>query len=427
MLGAEEALEAVLGQARPLGGEVAGLAAATGRILLDPVRADRDQPPFDRVLVDGYAVRAASLGSGARLRVVAEIAAGQTSRTVVGPGEAAAVMTGAPMPPGADAAIMVEHTARESVAGEEFVTWPAPGASPPPVRPGTAVAPRGCETRAGTVLLRPGGRITAAAAGVLASVGKVRVQVGRRPTVAVMSTGDELLHPRARRPGPARIRDANSPMLAARCRALGLRVRRLGIVRDDPERLRTAIRTGLESDVLLLSGGVSMGRFDYVEPVLEGLGVRLLVTSVRIRPGKPFVFGFREEDSASSGLVFGLPGNPVSAFTAFELFARPALDRLEGMERVRRPRFRVRLLNPVVNRGPRQAFLPGRVRTAPDGVLEAHGIRSVGSADLGAIGQANALLVLPAGAGEAPPGAEILAMPLEGFPDSGPGWQDPRG
>ena len=425
MLTAAEALEVVLGRVRPLDGETVGLAAAPGRVLLDPVRADRDQPPFDRALVDGYAVRAESLGREARLRVVAEIAAGQTSRTIVGSGEAAAVMTGAPMPPGADAAIMVEHTVRHLVAGDDFVTWPAPAASPPPVGPGTGVAPRGCETRAGTTLLGVGGRITAAAAGVLASVGRVRVRVGKRPSVAVMSTGDELLHPRARRPGPARIRDANSTMLVARCRALGFRVRRLGIVRDDPEQLRAAIQSGLESDALLLSGGVSMGRFDFVEPVLESLGVRLLVTSVRIRPGKPFVFGLREGGRTPS-LVFGLPGNPVSAFTTFELFARPALDRLEGIEAVARPRFRVRLLNPAVNRGPREAFLPGRVRTAAGGVLEAHVIRSVGSADMGAIGQANALLVIPERAGEAPRGARLPAIPLEGFPDPGPGWQDPR-
>ncbi len=426
MLSVEEATAVVLEHTRPLPAEVVGLGSARGRVLREAVAADRDQPPFDRASVDGYAVRAASLAGGGRLRVVGEVAAGQWPRVPVGPGEAVAVMTGAPMPAGADAAIMVEHTVRETQGGTEFVSWPAPGTTPPPVRPGTRVSPRGAEIRAGAPLLTPGVRLSSPATGVLAAVGRTRVLVGRRPRIAVVSTGDELVHPRARAPGPARIRDANSHLIAARARSLGLPVRRLGIVRDDPAALARAMRVGLESDVLLLSGGVSMGRFDFVEPVLEGLGARLLVTAVRIRPGKPFVFGVRDDGQESRRLIFGLPGNPVSAFTTFEVLTRPALDRLEGMSHPDRPRVRARLAAPLTNRGGRRAFLPGRVASGPDGSLEARPVRSVGSADIGALGQANALLVAPENAGVIPAGEEILAMPLEGFPDAGSWWEDSR-
>jgi molybdopterin molybdotransferase len=272
----------------------------------------------------------------------------------VNPGEAAGVMTGAPLPDGADASIKVEDTVRDG----EFVVWPAPGRDPGAVEPGTGVTARGAEVRRGTRLLEAGARISPAAVGLLATVGHVRVTVGKRPRVAVFSTGDELRHPRTARPLPAQIRDANSHMLAARCRVMGFPVRRLGLAADDPERLAATIASGLASDVLLISGGVSMGRYDYVEPVLEAAGARLLVTAVAIRPGKPFVFGVAEGERPV--LVFGLPGNPVSALTTFEVFAGPALRALEGHADPRPPLPAARLLGPVTQRGPRRAFLPAR-------------------------------------------------------------------
>lgn len=428
MLSVTEALEVVLREARPLGVETVSFGAARGRVLAETVRADRDQPPFDRAMVDGIAVRAASVAGGGRLRMVGEVAAGKAPRVRVGPGEAASVMTGASMPEGADAALMVEHTVREAEGDREFVSWPAPGTSPPPAAPGTGVAWRGSEIRAGTPLLAPGIRLSAAAVGVLAAVGRVRVLVRRRPRTAVLSTGDELVHPRTRVPGPARIRDANSHLVAARCRALGLPVHRLGVAPDDPAGLAAAIGRGLAADVLFLSGGVSMGRFDFVEPVLARLGVRLLVTAVRIRPGKPFVFGVCDPgDGGRRTLVFGLPGNPVSAFTTFEVLARPGLERLEDAPGADRPRIRVRLLAPMRNPGPRPAFLPGRVSVGAGGELAARPVRSAGSADLGALAQANALLVVPERAGAVPAGAAVTAVPLAGFPDAGPVWKDPRG
>lgn len=420
MIPVEEALRRILERTERLPAETVGLGEARGRVLQEDVLADRDLPPFDRSAVDGYAVRAACLANGGRLRVVDQVPAGVVPRVPVGPGEAAAVMTGAPISEGADAAIMVEDTVREG----DFVVWPAPGRNPPPLAPGNRVTARGAEVRKGATLLEAGIRVTPAGVGLLATVGKARVAVASRPRVAVFSTGDELRHPRTRRPGPAQIRDANSHLIAARCRALGLPVRRLGFAPDDPERLAATIRSGLTADVLFVSGGVSMGRYDYVEPVLERAGVRLLVTAVAIRPGKPFVFGVRE--GSRPVLVFGLPGNPVSALTTFEVFARPALEALQGIADPRPARPRVRLLAPVSNRGPRRAFLPARAGLAEDGALAARPIRSQGSGDIAAVALANALVVVPEDAGTVPAGESVEAQPLPGFPDAGTGWHDPR-
>ena len=420
MLSVGETLRQI-GRVRPLPPETVGLAGALGRVLREPVLADRDLPPFDRALVDGYAVRASSLsGGGGRLRIVDEIPAGTVSRVAVGAGEAAAIMTGAPMPVGADAAVMVEDTLREG----RFVSWPAPGRPAAPVLPGQRVMRRGGEVRAGTTLLEPGFRLTPAGVGLLATVGKVRVRVGRRPTVAVLSTGDELTHPRTRSPRPAQIRDANSHMVTARCRSLGLRARRLGFVPDDPARLSAAIAAGLTADVLFISGGVSMGRFDFVEPMLEAQGIRLHLNAVAIRPGKPFVFGTGGAEDRT--LVFGLPGNPVSALTTLEVLARPALERLEGLREPGRPRVAARLANPITNRGPRRAFLPARVAAGAGGELRATPVRSAGSADIAALALSNALLIVPEEAGTVPAGEMLAVQPLPGFPDSSPGWSDPR-
>lgn len=420
MISVEEALGRILERIRRLPTETVSLGEARGRVLREDVFADRDLPPFNRSAVDGYAVRAACLANGGRLRIVDQVPAGAMPRAPVGPGEAAAIMTGAPIPEGADAAIMVEDT----VLDGDFVVWPAPGRNPPPVAPGNRVTARGAEVRKGAKLLEAGIRITPAGVGLLATVGKARVAVAGRPRAAVFSTGDELRHPRSSRLGPAQIRDANSHMIAARCRALGLPVRRLGFAADDPEHLARTIRAGLTADVLFISGGVSMGRYDYVEPVLERAGVRLLVTAVAIRPGKPFVFGVRE--GSRPVFVFGLPGNPVSALTTFEVFARPALDALQGIADPRPPRPSVRLLAPVSQRGPRRAFLPARVGLADDGALTAQPVRSQGSGDIAAVALANALVIVPEDAGTIPAGDRVEVQPLPGFPDAGAGWHDPR-
>jgi len=265
-------------------------------------------------------------------------------------------------------------------------------------------------------------------------VGKVRVKVGRRPSAAVLSTGDELAEPGTRNLAPAAIRDANSHLLAARCRALGLPTRRLGFVRDDRNRLRHALREGLESDILLVSGGVSMGRFDFVEPELDALGAERLVTAVAIRPGKPFVFAVVPRSGVSEKpprLVFGLPGNPVSAFTTFEIFARSAIARMEG-EAAPSPSavrtVRAVLAGAAKNPTPRQTFQPAFAGVSADGRLHVRPIRIYGSADIAALALANALLVLPPRQGTLAAGAEAKVLPLAGFPAARnpASWTDPR-
>ncbi len=416
-----EARGAILARTPMLGTEEVGLGAACGRVLRETIRADRDQPPFDRALVDGYAVRAADLGTGRPLRIRGTVPAGRAADFGIGPGEAAAIMTGAPMPSGADAVILVEHTDSDG----RRISWPVAGfRSLPPVEPGDQVARRGRDARAGSPLLGEGLRLTPGGIGLLATVGRTRVRVGLRPRIAVLSTGDELAHPRKRSLRTAEIRDANSHMLAARCRALGLRTRRLGFVRDRPVALARAVEEGLREDVLLVSGGVSMGRFDLVEDVLVECGATLHITSVAIRPGKPFVFATVGDPVRR--LVFGLPGNPVSALTTLDVLVRPAFDRSEGLADPARPRIRVRLETPVSNPGPRQACLPVRVRSGRNGDLTACPIPIRGSGDISAIALANGLLVLP-GTSATPAGAPALVEPLPGFPDpDAAAWRDPR-
>lgn len=435
MIAVPDALRIVLERTPTAPAEEVPISRAAGRVLREAVRADRDFPPFDRAAVDGYAVRAADLVSGeARLPVSGLSRAGRSPRFLVRPGRAAAVMTGAPMPEGADTAIPVEHTEEE----DGFVRWPRPGpgagggapagAAAPPPRAGSRVTRRGAEAAAGSLLLAPGARLTAAGVGLLAAVGRTRVSVGRRPSAAVVSTGDELAHPSARRIGPARIRDANSWLLAARCRAHGLETRRLGIVRDEPEALASAIRRGLEAEMLFLSGGVSAGRFDHVEEVLAAAGVRLLITAVAIRPGKPFVFGAAEPPGRT--LVFALPGNPASALTTFEVFAAPAIRRFEGLAAPEPALFRASLGGALPAAGPRRAYLPARLTARPDGSLEVFPVRSRGSGDLSALALANGLVILPEGRGPARAGEEVPVLPLDSGPDAvgaAAGWHDPRG
>lgn len=435
MIPVSEALRIVLERAPAAPPEEIPISRAAGRVLREAVRADRDFPPFDRASVDGYAVRAADLASGeARLRLSGLSRAGRSPQFVVRPGRAAAVMTGAPMPEGADTAIPVEHTEEE----DGFVRWPRPrpeaagsagaGAVASPPSRGSRITRRGAEAAAGSLLLAPGARLTAAGVGLLAAVGRTRVSVGRRPSAAVVSTGDELAHPSARRIGPARIRDANSWLLAARCRAYGLETRRLGIVRDEPEALAAAIRRGLEAEMLFLSGGVSAGRFDHVEEVLAAAGVRLLVTAVAIRPGKPFVFGAAEPPGRT--LVFALPGNPASALTTFEVFAGPAIRRFEGLAAPEPAVVRARLREALPAAGPRRAYLPARLAFRPDGSPEVFPIRSRGSGDLSALALANGLVILPEGEGPTRRGEEVAVLPLDSGPDPAgetAGWHDPRG
>jgi molybdopterin molybdotransferase len=380
--------------------ETVDLLAGLGRVLAEEMVADRDFPPFARSTRDGYAVRAADLAEvPARLEVVGEVKAGNwpdPAQCSVGRGQAVGIMTGAPLPAGADAVVMVEHTSllaegnfvevRHSVsAGENFV-------------------PRGAEARAGQRLLDRGRRLDHAGVAIAASLGKSQVQVFRKPRVAVLSTGDEVVEIDAT-PGPAQIRNSNSYSLAAQVQNAGGEAVRLGIARDERGQLRALIEEGLGCDLLLLTGGVSMGKYDLVEQVLGELKAEFYFTGAEIQPGRPVVFGSCGARAAGEGTravapalhkkyFFGLPGNPVSTMVTFELFARPTIEALAGMTPRGLVFLRARLKSGIRTKTGLKRFLPA-VLSGEFENAEVELARWQGSGDIAALAQANCYVVIP--------------------------------
>jgi molybdopterin molybdotransferase len=404
MIPVEDALEIVRQETPVLPSEEVALEDALGRVLSEGVRSAGDMPPFDRAAMDGYAVRAADVKEApVALEVVGEVRAGQWPEVEVGPAQAVRIMTGAPVPRGATAVQPVEKT---RPLDEFRVTVLVP------VEEGAHVAPRGCEVKKGDTVLARGRLVDAAAVAVLAATGHTRVRVGGRPRVALLVTGDEVVAV-GERPGPGQIRNSNGPAIAALARLAGAEVLSLGVAPDCEEAIGEAVRAGLDTDLLVVSGGVSAGDYDLVEPVLEEAGVTFFFTGVAIKPGAPLVFGRRGRT-----LVFGLPGNPVSAQVTFELFVRPALLLMQGARAVARPRVAVELLAPLRNRSGRKAHAPARVRWE-DGRFVARPVRSMGSGDLVAHARANALVVLDAGRTEAETGETAEAVLLGSFLEDG--------
>jgi molybdenum cofactor synthesis domain-containing protein len=401
MIPVDRALEIVLAHTRPLPAEDVLLEHAVGRVLAEDVASDLDLPPFDRAMMDGYALRAEDTGvAPARLVVAGQVRAGQHFDGVVQPGQAVQIMTGAPVPPGADAVQQVEKT-RAADGGRAVEILDR-------VEKGVHIAPAGCEVRAGQTVLRQGLTIDPAAVSVLAAVGRGRVRVGRRPTVSIVVTGDELVDV-WHLPGRGRIRDSNGPAVLAMARWAGAEARLVGPVPDQPDRIAEAVRAGLRADVLVLSGGVSEGAFDLVEEVLARFDVGFQFTKVAIKPGAPLVFGRRGDT-----LVFGLPGNPVSAQVTFDLFVRAALLRLQGARVVARPAGEAELLEPLRNRSGRRAYVPARARWE-EGRLVARPVPSQGSADVVAHAQANALAILEAARTSAAAGEKVPVILLGNF------------
>jgi len=362
--------------------ETVELLASPGRVLAEAIVADRDFPPFARATRDGYAVRAADLAQvPARLEVLGEVKAGdwpEPDKCSVGRGQAVGIMTGAPLPSGADAVVMVEYTAatggiveiqRGVKSGENFV-------------------PRGAEARAGQLLLDRGRRLDHAGIAIAASVGKGHVQVFRRPRVAVLSTGDEVVEVDAT-PGPAQIRNSNSYSLAAQVQDAGGEAVRLAIAPDERGRLRELIEEGLGCDLLLLTGGVSMGKYDLVEQVLGELKAEFYFTGAEIQPGRPVVFG-----SCSKKYFFGLPGNPVSTMVTFELFARPMIEALAGMTPQSLIFLRAQLKSEIRTKTGLKRFLPA-VLSGEFENAEVELARWQGSGDIAALARANCYVVIP--------------------------------
>jgi molybdopterin molybdotransferase len=407
MLTIVEALEAVLDRAVPLAGRPTALADALGCALAEDVAADIDMPPFDKALMDGYAVRASDLAGGdRRLAIGEEITAGRTPTRPLGPREAASIMTGAPIPVGADAVVMVERTRREG----EFVII-----DDPDVSPGRNRLQRGREMRAGEIVLTRGTALNAPRLGLLAAVGRPIVSVVPRPKVIVVSTGDELVEP-GQVPGPGQIRNSNATMQGALAAASGAEVESLPIVPDEPESLRQALARGLAADVLIITGGVSAGNRDLVPATLEALRVERVFHKVRLKPGKPLWFGVAptRRDGSPAPLVFGLPGNPVSGVVGFLLFVRPALDVLAGRAGRADRSVPARLSRPFNHSGDRPTYHPSRVfeATVPGHLVDVEPLDWAGSADLRTVARADGFAIFPAGDRAYAPGEIVRFLPL---------------
>jgi len=386
LLDVDVARRLVLEAATPLPAEEVELDSALGRVLAEDVTSTADLPPFDSSAMDGIALLA---GDGGELKVVGESRAGRPADRAVGPGEAIAISTGAQMPAGADAVVPVERI--ETANGIVRV---------PDVQPGANVRYAGEDVRAGELVLPSGTDIGPAEIGVLASLGRSRVRCGVVPRVAILVTGDELVD--AGRPlGPGQIHDSNLHALSALALRAGARVAHREHVRDDREATVTALRAALEgADVVCVSGGVSVGEHDHVKPALEELGVRQHFWGVRLKPGKPTWFGTRGET-----LVFGLPGNPVSAMVTFVLFARPALRALAGAD-PSASRASAVLETPVRRSREREQAIRCRLSPRDDG-WHAEPTKEQGSHILTSMLGADALARIPAGDGELAAGTRV--------------------
>lgn len=408
LLSVVEARERILSHFQPVAAERLPLAECSQRVLAVDVAAAADLPPFDNSSMDGFAVQAADLleaapASPRTLRVVADIPAGSQPTIVLMPGQAARIMTGAPLPQGADAVVPVEDTdfqnrAAGAPAPEQVQVFQS-------VKPGDSTRPRGMDVRAGEIVLRAGRVLKAPELGLLAMLGEAEVSVHRKARVALLSSGDELV-PVDEALTPGKIHDSNSYMLAALLESANVEVLHLGVAADRREAVEALLAKTIElkADLILTSAGVSVGAFDYVKEVIEANG-RLDFWRVNMRPGKPLAFG------EYRGIkLIGLPGNPVSAFVGFEVFVRPALGRLSGSGTASRPTVRVRLGEEIESDG-RESYLRAEVREE-NGVPTAYLSGHQGSANLLALTRANALLIIPAGVKSAPAHREVDAWML---------------
>lgn len=385
------------------------LSDALGLVLAEDALTDLDSPPFDKALMDGYAVRSADLTDGrGSLRVIEEVSAGQVPRKPIGPGEATRIMTGAPIPAGADAVVPVEQTRQADpigLRGEVAIE----GAS---VAPGRNILKQGESTRRGARILPAGRQLRPQETGCLAELGKAGVAVYRPPRVAVLATGDELV-PIGSLPGPGQIRNSNEAMLTAQVRQMGAVPVPLGVARDNPADLREKIGRGLGCDMLLLSGGVSAGKFDLVPAVLAEAGVRQVFHKVHVKPGQPVWFGILERSAGSATRtvsdisvapdapplpcpVFGLPGNPVSSMVCCELFVRTAIRKLMGISPAQAIPTRARLTKEHFSGGNRPTYHPARCELIETGAV-VEPVRWGSSADLCATAEANAMVLFPDG------------------------------
>ena len=385
MIPVAEAIQIVTAQTRPSKPEPIYLADGLGRTLAEDIVADSDLPPFDRAQMDGYAVRAADVANTpARLRIVGESAAGAGWHHEMKAGEAVRIMTGAPVPAGADAVQQVELT--HEIDGDAIVEILES------VEAGRSIVRQAAEIKAGEIVLRAGEDINAAMIATLASFGYAQVRVGRRPRAAVMATGSELVDV-DKKPARDQIRDSNNYTIAAYATLAGASVQRLPLAGDDTEELKRQIRAAAErSDVLITSGGVSMGVYDFTKAALKELGAEIFFERVALRPGKPTVFA-----RLGNTLVFGLPGNPVSVAVTFNLFTRAALRVMQGARQPQLAEETAVLARDLKGSIDRESYLPAVLRTDDKGALLAEPLKWGGSSDFVAFARATALINVPAG------------------------------
>ena len=383
MLSYEEARRKVIEQVGKMRGLRAsgtvGVWDALGLVLAQEVKTDREYPPFNRSTRDGYAVRSCEVKPRAQLKCVGEIKAGDTVTQVLASGACVQIMTGAAVPEGADAVVMIEYTQQEGnlVRFEQAAqAW-------------QNIVPRGSEAGAGQTILKPGMRLGFAELALAAQVGATQLQCAKRPRVAILSTGDEVVLI-DQRPGPFQIRNSNSVSLAAQVRIAGGEPVVLGNAADRVEDLGEKIERGLMEDALVLTGGVSMGKYDLVESVLKALGAEFFFDAVAIRPGKPAVFAICQGKP-----VFGLPGNPVSTMVTFQLFVTPAIDLLSGAEAHPLPLVEARLAEALNERPGLTHFLPARIEWH-SAEPQVSALKWQGSGDIAALAGANCFLVVPA-------------------------------
>jgi molybdopterin molybdotransferase len=390
---------------RPHGKELSALLEARNRILAEPVNADRDYPPFHRSTRDGYAVRSSDLAkTPVSLQLAGEIQAGASPEQAaipVTPGHAISIMTGAPVPAGADAVVMIENTSMENASPENTVR---DGEGQPerrviiqsPVAAGANIVAEGSEAKRGARLLSPGTKLDYASLALAASAGRIHLLVYSRPRVAVLATGNELVDIDVP-PGPNQIRNSNTYSLASQILDAGGEAILLPIAPDDPGRIKELIREGLDADLLLLSGGVSAGKYDFVEPALAKLGAEFLFTGVEIQPGRPLVFGripTANGQSPTHKYFFGIPGNPVSTMVTFKLFVRPILDALAGAQAQSLVFLTAKLKSEIKTKTGLTRFLPAILSGEFENV-EVELVRWQGSGDIAATALANCYIVIP--------------------------------
>ena len=421
MISVEEARARILSFVARLEPERVPVLDALGQALAEDIVAGFDIPPLDNTAMDGYAVRAADTAGASEanprtLTVTADLAAGYVLESELGEGEAVRIMTGAPIPPGADAIVPFEETDEPLREPGQAPTRGGGVGVFKGAAPAANIRRRGEDIRAGQVVLEAGRVVRASETGVLASIGRTEVSVYRRPEVAILSTGDEIVAPGGER-RPGQIYDANAHSVAALVRAFGGRARFLGIARDTVADLTAKIRAGLDADMIVTSAGVSRGDFDVVKDVLAREGA-IDFWTVRMKPGKPLAFGAFEAPDGRRVPHLGLPGNPVSSMVAFELFGRPAIFRMLGRSGWERPVIRAITRDRIVNTDGRRFFARCIVTKGKDGRYYADLTGPQGSGILTSMSAANGLTVIPEDLPQAAPGDEIDVLMID--------WEQPE-